>query len=504
MSPEAGYIMPIGKLAVFSHATLIKRMASQQIESPIAKAWKRLKKNYPAMVSFYVIVIAIILAIIAPAIAPDKTQDANDQVLEITNESPGFTTDMLLVRKNRPIRKSNVVTTILRGRDNPFSMVPVNSYSYADESVIVDVYRGERYASESDTFSLVDVIYPLSIADFQIQRDGQKLSFSDFNENRIETTISELRQEVEEKHIKAKTYRLGTDKFGRDILSRLMFGLRVSISVGFIAVFISLLIGITLGATAGYFRNDKIKISRASAISVGAILGLLLMKMFFSAQLPLPFEGLLSFLVAVLLIAVIFYAIRKLLKGLFKPLRSKLFFPYDDAAMLIINVVWSIPTILLAMALSFSLGTWIESFWVIYIAVGLSMWVEVARIVRGQVMSVREMEYVQAARSMGFNNARIIARHILPNIIGPIMVIMAANFAAAILIEAGRSFIGIGVQPPKPSWGIMLSENRNYLKVAGKAFLALAPGISIMILVLAFNLLGKGLRDAFDVKGKES
>jgi len=479
-------------------------MVSQKIESPLAKAWKRLKKNYPAMVSFFVIIIAIILAVIAPAIAPDKTPDANDQVLEITNESPGFTIDMLLVRKNRPIRKSNIVTTILRGRDNPFSMVPINSYRFEGADVIADVYRGERYDSEADTFHLADVIYPLSIADFQYTRDGDRLTFSDFNEQKIETTIAELRQQVDKKHIRSKTYRFGTDKFGRDILSRLMFGLRVSISVGFIAVMISLFIGITIGSTAGYFRNDKIKVSKASGLAIAGTLGLLLMKMFLGARLPLPFDGLFSFLVAVILIAFIFYALRKILKSVFKPLRSKLFFPYDDMAMLLINVVWSIPTILLAMALSFSLGTWIESFWVIYIAVGLSMWVEVARIVRGQVMSVREMEYVHAARSMGFNNARIIARHILPNIIGPIMVIMAANFAAAILIEAGLSFIGIGVQPPKPSWGIMLSENRNYLKVAGKAFLALAPGISIMILVLAFNLLGNGLRDAFDVKGKES
>ncbi len=130
------------------------------------------------------------------------------------------------------------------------------------------------------------------------------------------------------------------------------------------------------------------------------------------------------------------------------------------------------------------------------------MWVEVARIVRGQVMGVREMEYVQAARGLGFADFRIIFKHILPNIVGPIMVIIAANFAAAILIEAGLSFLGIGVQPPTPSWGIMLSEYRNYLHVPGKAFLALTPGIAIMVLVLAFNLLGNGLRDAFDVKGK--
>ena len=154
------------------------------------------------------------------------------------------------------------------------------------------------------------------------------------------------------------------------------------------------------------------------------------------------------------------------------------------------------------MAIRFAIGDKIPSFLAIFIAVGLSMWVEVARIVRGQVLGVREMEYVQAARGLGYNNARIIIKHILPNIIGPIMVIAASDFASAILIEAGLSFVGIGVKPPTPSWGTMLNDHRAYLLTPGKAFLALAPGICIMVMVLAFNLLGNGLRDAFDVKGK--
>jgi peptide/nickel transport system permease protein len=112
------------------------------------------------------------------------------------------------------------------------------------------------------------------------------------------------------------------------------------------------------------------------------------------------------------------------------------------------------------------------------------------------------MEYVQAARGLGFNNIRIIIKHILPNIIGPIMVIAASDFASAILIEAGLSFVGIGVKPPTPSWGTMLNDHRAYLLTPDKAFLALAPGFCIMIMVLTFNLLGNGLRDAFDVKGQ--
>jgi peptide/nickel transport system permease protein len=128
------------------------------------------------------------------------------------------------------------------------------------------------------------------------------------------------------------------------------------------------------------------------------------------------------------------------------------------------------------------------------------MWVSVARVVRGQVLALREMEYIQAARALGLKNMRIIIRHILPNVLGPVIVIAAANFASAIIIEAGLSFLGVGIQPPTPSWGLMLKENYNFIITHNPA-LALAPGVAIMILVLAFNLLGNGLRDALDVRG---
>jgi len=168
----------------------------------------------------------------------------------------------------------------------------------------------------------------------------------------------------------------------------------------------------------------------------------------------------------------------------------------DKVVMWLVNVVWSIPTILFVFALSLALG---KGFWQIFLAVGLTMWVQVARLLRGQVMLLRRMEYVEAARSMGFTHFRILLRHILPNLLGPVMVVAASNFASAILVEAGLSFIGIGVQPPTPSWGTMIKENYGFL-MGHNAMLALAPGLAIMLLVLAFNLVGNGLRDALDVK----
>ena len=152
---------------------------------------------------------------------------------------------------------------------------------------------------------------------------------------------------------------------------------------------------------------------------------------------------------------------------------------------------------LLVFAITLALG---KGFWQIFIAVGLTLWVSVARLVRGQVMAVKELEYVQAAKALGYKDSRIIFRHILPNIIGPILVVAAGNFATAIIIEAGLSFLGIGVQPPQPSWGLMIKENFNLI-ITHNAAQALIPGFAIMLLVLAFNLIGTSLRDAVDTKG---
>ena len=216
------------------------------------------------------------------------------------------------------------------------------------------------------------------------------------------------------KPIVTKKFLLGTDTYGRDILSRLIVGVRVSLGVGMITVIISLTIGLLLGSLAGYFRGRT-----------------------------------------------------------------------DDLIMWFMNVIWSIPTLLLVFAITLVLG---KGFWQVFVAVGLTMWVSVARLVRGQVMNARELEYVEATRALGFSH-------------GPVMVIAASNFASAIVIEAGLSFLGVGVQPPQPSWGLMIKENYNFI-ITQNPMLALAPGFAIMLLVLAFNLFGNGLRDALNVRGR--
>jgi ABC-type dipeptide/oligopeptide/nickel transport system permease subunit len=170
----------------------------------------------------------------------------------------------------------------------------------------------------------------------------------------------------------------------------------------------------------------------------------------------------------------------------------------DDIIMWFINVVWSIPTLLLVIAITLALG---KGFWQVFVAVGLTMWVEVARVVRGQVLGIREKEFIQAAKSLGYSSVRILFRHVLPNVISPVIIISAANFASAILMEAGLSFLGIGVQPPIPSWGTMIKDHYGFI-IVDKAYLAFLPGLAIMLMVLSFTMVGNGLRDALDVRRK--
>lgn len=393
--------------------------------SPTGKAFKRLVRNKSALFGMIVISMALLTALLGYLITPDSTPNANDQVLQISNTEPGFTVTMLLKRKNRDVPQRNFISKMFMGQPNPYELVPITGYEFVEDSIVIQEYAGKLGYSDEKTIALADVVYALD-PEAPVRRAGNELSLIQYNGEGTTVSIAELQNKIKTEQIAEYTYPMGADRFGRDMLSRLIIGVRVSLAVGFISVVLSVLIGVILGAIAGYYGGTT-----------------------------------------------------------------------DDVIMWLINVVWSIPTILLVFAITLAMG---RGLWQIFIAIGLTMWVETARVVRGQVMSVKQQQFVEAAQSMAFSDRRTIFKHILPNITGPLIVISAANFATAILIEAGLSYLGLGAESTVPTWGRMLAENYGYIISDSKSYLALTPGFAIMLMVLAFNLIGNGLRDALDIK----
>lgn len=339
------------------------------------EAWHRFCRNPLAVASLVLVSLFALVAVLGYLITPDPTPYCNQQYLELATLKPGSRATFLCVDSQGPLRRN-----MLHGTPLPYTAIPIN----------------KEYTVQGDTLHATTLV-------------GQPL---DMPRSRVS-------------HVEERTFWLGTDAYGRDVLSMLIIGSRVSLSVGFIAIAIALLIGVSLGALAAY-RGGWV----------------------------------------------------------------------DNLILWLINVVWSIPTVLLVIAITFALG---KGFWQIFVAVGLTMWVDIARVVRGEVFSIREKEYIEATRALGYSTARTLWRHVLPGTVGAISVVAASNFASAILLEAGLSFLGIGVQPPMPSWGTMVKENSHYL-LLDSAYLPLLPGLAIMLVVLAFMMLASGLRDALDTK----
>ena len=386
-------------------------------------AWIRFRRNPVSFGAFLFIVFVVLVSVFGYWITPDKSPLVNEQNLLLATLKPGKKVSILKVFKNQDIPDRNIFYRLLYGQESRYTDIPLTAYRFSGDSIFITEYSDDSSGLEIP-FHLADVCFPLA-EQSSLRLFGDTLSLTPRNGMETTVSLSELKNRIATDHLKTKRFILGTDRYGRDVLSQLIIGTRVSLSVGFISVAISLLIGIFLGAIAGYFGGKT--------------------------------DAFISWL---------------------------------------INVVWAVPTLLLVIAITFALG---KGFWQVFVAVGLTMWVEVARVVRGQFMSLREKEFVEAARALGYRNFRIIFRHILPNAMAPVIVISAANFASAILLEAGLSFLGIGVQPPVPSWGSMIKENYAYI-ILDYAYLAILPGIAIMVVVLAFMLIGNGLRDAMDVR----
>lgn len=364
-----------------------------QTKSLTSIALHRFFRNPWGVSSLLWILLMVFLAFFAYVFAPDHTTNANQMNIAIHSKPPGFEVLILKVPLNEV--EQSVWDKTFFGSQALVNEIPITSFSIQNQKLFYQTYHESSTAIEEKS---------LEKEDFKSQD-----SWND----------------ITSRQINKRTFYLGTDKYGRDLLSRMLVGARISLSVGFVAVFISLLVGVFMGALGGFFGGKV-----------------------------------------------------------------------DALIMWIVNIIWSVPTLLLVIAITLALG---KGFWQVFIAVGLTMWVEVARVVRGQIMGIKEMQYITAAKALGFSNFRIIFKHILPNTMAPIIVISAANFASAVLVESGLSFLGLGAQPPIPSWGGIIKDHYHYV-VLGKPYLALVPGLAIMLLTLAFMMVGNALRDAFDVK----
>ncbi len=287
-------------------------------------------------------------------------------------------------------------------------------------------------------------------------------------------------------------YLLGTDDLGRDIFARMMQGAWVSLTVGFVAVGISVLIGIILGGLAGYYGSVKIKLLDVLGLIVLSVSLIFLA----SGQSALALK---SFLITISLmgLSAIYYILSAKGKVNYKVFNFLFLdtFTIDTLIMRFVDIMLCFPSFFLILTIVAVLPA---SIYNIMIVIGLTSWMGTTRFVRAEFLSLREQDFVSAAKVMGISDMSIIFRHMIPNAVAPVLVSATIGIAGAILAEAALSYLGFGVPPPHATWGNILSNGQRFLYDA--PWLIYIPGLSILVVVLSFNLFGEGLRDALNPK----
>jgi len=390
--------------------------------SPISVG-NRLLNNRLAVIGIIIIVFAHILAGLGYLVIPDGTTNANEGDIAIRQKHPFFTTKILYMKKGVEVESQNLFKVIFSGKEQEYTFQAINNYEIKEDSVYFTVFTNPIPIKEA----LLNVVRAVN-RDMPVEKiEGEtEDSFVYYTpeKQKHEVSVSQLVEEFKKFNVEERTYYLGTDNSGRDVLSRVVLGLRISLSIGFVVVVISLLVGISLGALAGFFGGKS-----------------------------------------------------------------------DSFISWLMTVVWSVPSVMLVIIISMSLN--VKNIWVVFVAVGLTMWVDVARTVRGEIMVIKQKLYIDAAKAFGLRDFYIIYKHILPNITGSLVVLASSNFAFAIITETGLSFLGLSVQDPVPSLGGLIKQGQEFIINPEKLHLVLAPSLVITILVFAFNLLGNGLRDAY-------
>ncbi len=428
-------------------------------------AWGQFKKNKPAYYSYKILVVLFIIAILSPIIATDQPLYCNYKGVSMF---PAFSFN-------------NICTIKDAAGNEEIIQYDIADWKHIDATTII--FAPVAYASNKTDYNNADYVSP-----------GGKQLFIDKNGKEVEMPT------------KFKHW-LGASKAGEDVLSGLINGTRISLSIGILSMTIASFLGIFLGAIAGYFGDRKLQTTRGAFWTM--ILGVLLAyyygfsvrsfaitDAFATSGLAVLFQILFSVLIFCIVLF-LFYKLGKLVGKIYF-LNKLIFVPVDSIVSRLIEILISMPLLILIISISAIAKE--KSMVNLMVIIGLTTWTGIARLTRAEFLRISNLDYIQAAKSMGFKEFRIIFRHALPNALAPALVAIAFGVASAILIESSLSFLGVGVPPTTVTWGSLLNAGREEFSAW---WLVIFPGLAIFLTVTIYNLLGEGLRDALDPRLKK-